>query len=154
MHCLEDFIKVMLIWFCSLFLLSRWQNLYLTNLLKLDSEFLIATGLKILGLKNEPSQLHPTPLCYDCVESYSCGAGKDAVITEQMYLMKSLLASQLVSRVVHWKNMKQSLGSLCPIPSSCCHSSCNPSPEIFLRAVHGLSLAATAAWWYISCLLI
>lgn len=50
-------------------------------------------------------------LCYGCVQSWKRGAGKVVVITEQMHLMRSLLASQLavcwdnvtaVARVIVW----------------------------------------------------
>jgi len=42
---------------------------------------------------------------YGCVQSWKRGAGKVVVITEQMHLMRSLLASQLASRAARWDNV-------------------------------------------------
>lgn len=40
------------------------------------------------------------------MQSWKRGEGKVVVITEQMHLMRSPLASQLVSRAVHWDDTR------------------------------------------------
>lgn len=67
-----------------------------------------------------------------------------------MHLMKSLLASQLLSRAVHWNNTKQSLRSLCHIlPLGVIAAAISPL-KIFLRCKHHL-FPLNGSAWLVSC---
>lgn len=89
------------------------------------------------------------------MQSWKRGEGKVVVITEQMHLMRSPLAFQLVesSRALGWYEGSCLGRGVTSHPPPCCRSSCNQPPENFPQedCRHHLSPLNGSVWCLVSC---
>jgi len=96
--CSQNFLLVS---FSSQILPAQWQRLYLVIALKLDFQISSSYRLRIF----KPVKVNFSCIS-SCLWSWKLGEEKVAVITKQMHLMRSPLASQLESQAVYWDNVR------------------------------------------------